>query len=230
MQVRELLASGQVQQVGSLLGRPFRLVAALPDPQQLLLQHPARTGALEGARVLPATSFLNQAPAPGWYRCGAAVVLHRPAGQGQGQGQGRSGSSSGGLLRSGEGSLWSEPLALPLLLPDNSWQAEGSGSGQSEQSSNGNGNSAAMDSGIQGGPQPGCTANGYGSGALLPTGQQVVLQAVLDIQLGPDGLYLTPGSAGLLDAVMGMGHAPGYLVLDFDSALTGSSAQHGLPG
>jgi hypothetical protein len=87
--------------VQRLLGRPYRLVAGVPNPAAALQSHNGTGGSL-----LPASTFLNQPPAPGRYNCGCAVVplVQAPS------------SSSRGGGPSAAGSRW-EPLILPSLLP-----------------------------------------------------------------------------------------------------------------
>lgn len=62
--VRECLAAGDTQQVGDLLGRPYRLLLELP------------AGHVDAGQGIPIDSALNQAPAGGIYRCRVSNVPH----------------------------------------------------------------------------------------------------------------------------------------------------------
>lgn len=124
--MRQLLLEGNVQEVALLLGRPYRLIAALPAAPLVSAHEQAqlpgdagsssnhknhgREMAADAERssegvFLSAGTLLNQAPGPGCYKAAVAVV-----------------AMSGQPSQISRESATQEPLMLPSLLP---WEASG---------------------------------------------------------------------------------------------------------
>jgi hypothetical protein len=191
LQIRELLASTDVRGVQRLLGRPYRLVTGITDPATVLQPHNGT-----GSSLLPASTFLNQPPAPGRYLCGCAVVPLM-------QGTHSSSKARGGAAA---GSMW-EPLTLRSLL---------SGANDIPTSAaQGNGSHVSSSS-------RGSTAGAQMESRVADTPAVFVQAGLCEVQLKPQGLVLEPSPGGLLEQLRQLGDYPCYVVLDFDSSMLAS--------
>jgi len=229
--VRQLLSEGSVQDVAPLLGRPYRLVAALPAPPLPQLPAPAQSQSSSTSNSTngkPAASTSGS----GAQSAGAASGSERqhsggehswvevPAGSGtvllpsetllnQAPAPGVYRAAVAVVARTGmaakisrqDGSSGLEPLMLPSLLPWESAGAQLQGTLACITSITGSGNGSGGGQGA-----------GSGSG---PSMQGCCFMAVADVEVHAQGI--TVRSREALQVLQQLSILPSYMVVDFEA-------------